>query len=75
MVIMMNTITLSLDQHPKLDEETLEVFGKLNVFFSIIFTVEVVLKVIGLGLREFVQDRFNLFDAGIVLISILEFII
>lgn len=71
----MNTITLSLDQHPKLDQETLEVFGNLNVFFSIIFTVECVLKVIGLGVRDFVQDGFNLFDAAIVLVSILEFII
>jgi len=38
----------------------------------VIFTVEVVLKLIGLGVKTYSKDKFNLFDAFIVLVSILE---
>jgi hypothetical protein len=38
----------------------------------VIFTIEVVIKVIGVGARGFVQDKFNLFDAAIVLVSLIE---
>ena len=37
-----------------------------------IFTAEVILKVIGLGCRAFVKDRFNLFDTVVVVFSIIE---
>ena len=40
--------------------------------FTIIFTVEVVIKIIGVGARGFVADKFNIFDATIVLVSLIE---
>lgn len=40
-----------------------------------IFTLEVILKMIGLGMKAFVKDRFNLFDTLVVFISILELLI
>jgi len=46
-----------------------------NLIFTIIFTVEVVLKLIGLGVRGYSADRFNLFDAFIVIISLVEMIV
>ena len=44
----------------------------LNTVFTVIFTVEVVIKAIGVGTRGFVQDKFNIFDAAIVLVSLIE---
>lgn len=37
-----------------------------------IFTVECVMKIIGLGLKDFVKDSFNIFDLVIVLMSLAE---
>ena len=72
---MLNTILLSLDQYPALDDKTNIVFDVLNTIFTVVFTVEVVLKIIGLGVNAFVADRFNLFDSAIVLISLIEMLI
>jgi hypothetical protein len=44
----------------------------VNLVFTIIFTLEVVLKLLGLGIKGYGQDYFNLFDALIVVISIAE---
>ena len=44
----------------------------MNLTFTIIFTVEVVIKIIGIGTRGFVADKFNIFDATIVLVSLIE---
>lgn len=36
------------------------------------FTLEAVLKIIGMGFREFKKDKFNIFDAVVVAISLFE---
>ena len=43
-----------------------------NLAFTIIFAVEMGLKLIGLGLFEYVRDKMNIFDGCIVVLSILE---
>jgi hypothetical protein len=52
-VIVLNTIVLSLDKFPEFDENVQDVFKVLNVSFTIIFTFEVVVKIIGVGARGF----------------------
>ena len=47
----------------------------LDVFFAWIFTLEMILKLIGVGLRNYIRDKFNLFDAIIVIISLVDFTI
>ena len=34
-----------------------------------------VIKLLGLGFREYARDSFNLFDAAIVILSIIEIIL
>jgi hypothetical protein len=71
-IIILNTIALSLEKY---DEEPGALPGILlmaNIVFTIIFTIEVVLKLIGLGVRGFSADKFNLFDGFIVVVSIVE---
>eukprot|EP00939_MAST-03C_sp_MAST-3C-sp1_P000527 g527.t1 len=69
--ILLNTVTLSMDRYdqPRAESDALEV---VNFILAIIFAVEMILKIIGLGLREYVADRFNQFDAVIVVASLIE---
>lgn len=71
--ILANTVVLALDHHPMpptLDED----LEMINFGLSCIFIVEMVLKLFGLGLRQYARDRMNLFDAFIVLSGVLELI-
>lgn len=73
LVILGNTTVLALDHYPmppQLDSD-LEV---INFGLSCVFVAEMVLKVLGLGLRQYARDRFNVFDAFIVITGILELI-
>lgn len=71
--ILANTVVLALDHHPMPDQldEDLEI---INFGLSCIFMAEMVLKLLGLGLRQYARDRMNLFDAFIVLSGLLELI-
>lgn len=44
----------------------------LNIIFTILFAIEAILKVIGMGIKEFSKDKFNLFDAFVVAISLVR---
>ena len=71
-VIILNTFTLSLDQYPNLHDDVDYFLSILNLIFTFIFTGEVVLKIIGLGAREFVKEKFNQFDTLVVIVSIVQ---
>jgi len=43
-----------------------------NIFFTIIFTSEMVLKLFGLGIKKYISDGFNVFDGVIVIVSLIE---
>ena len=43
--------------------------------FSWVFLVEMVVKVAGIGITDYVRDKFNLFDAFIVILSLVDNII
>lgn len=47
--IIINTVTLALDQYPELPGWTLEILQVLNYIFTTVFTIEVIFKLIGLG--------------------------
>ena len=40
--------------------------------FTIVFALEMVLKLFGLGIRKYLSDGFNIFDGIIVLLSLVE---
>jgi len=75
LVIIANTVVLSLDKYPAFDQKVQDFFSALNLSFTIIFTFEVVIKIIGVGVRGFASDRFNIFDSIIVLISLVEMVV
>ena len=46
--------------------------GYANFAFMVLFTLEMVFKLIGLGFKEYIDDKFNVFDAFIVLMSYVD---
>tara|TARA_B110000305_G_scaffold239654_1_gene308047 strand:- start:587 stop:1597 length:1011 start_codon:yes stop_codon:yes gene_type:complete len=71
-IIVLNTIVLSMDGYPPQEKEVQQVFDVANVVFTVIFTAELIVKVIGLGTSGFLADKFNIFDGLIVIISLVE---
>ncbi|TMW67789.1 hypothetical protein Poli38472_007461 [Pythium oligandrum] len=71
LAIVANTTILALDHYPMppgLDSD-LEI---VNFGLSCVFMLEMVLKLIGLGLRQYARDKFNVFDAFVVITGLLE---
>ena len=63
-----------MDKYPE-DEDLSEVTSILNNIFTYCFILEMVIKLIGLGFREYSRDSFNIFDAIVVVLSIVDMII
>ena len=71
MLIIGNTVTLAAYRYDQseLQTQVLEVF---NEFFTWTFLLEMVMKIIGLGFGNYIKDKYNLFDAVIVIISLID---
>lgn len=74
LLIIANTITLALDAYP-IDKDTANNLDMSNLIFTAGFVLEMVLKIAGMGIREYVRDNFNNFDATIVILSLVELIL
>ena len=74
-IILLNTAVLATDKYPDWDDATLDFLHLLNTIFTVIFTVEMVFKLIGLGARGYVVDKFNIFDCIIVIISLVDMVL
>lgn len=68
--IILNTVCLATDSYPEKDYKS--TIASLNTMFTIIFTLETLLKMLGLTYEKFIEDNFNIFDAVIVLASLIE---
>ena len=69
--IAVNTLVLSMEYNgmPSSYAKGLDV---VNLILTIAFILEMATKVIGMGFEEYAKDRFNLFDAAVVIMSIVE---
>ena len=65
---------LALDSYPRNIErqQTADLF---NEVFTWCFIAEMIIKLIGLGFRDYARDAFNLFDALLVVISIIDMVL
>lgn len=66
--IIANTILLAFDKYPN-DAETVLILESLNFIFYVIFLIEMILKLIGLGLKTYFRDSANSFDMFVVTVS------
>ena len=69
--ILANTLMLSLDRYPDDPEETL-IMEKINIFFTIIFTLEMIIKLFAIGFKHFFISMFNLFDCLVVISGLVD---
>jgi hypothetical protein len=65
-----NTVILGMDG--LVDEDTEAQFVTMNLVFTVIFGVEMVIKLYGFGLKEYCADYFNVFDGFVVILSFVE---
>jgi hypothetical protein len=72
--VMLNVIVLCFD-HWGISEKWRDINVWLNVFFTIVFILEILLKNIALSPKFFFRDPFNIFDFCVVLLSIVDIIL
>ncbi|CAM9274822.1 unnamed protein product, partial [Heterosigma akashiwo] len=74
LLIVLNTVVLAMDVYVPPDETNalLTYTEAANFALTLMFALEMVLKVVALGLRDYCSDTFNLFDGFIVIISFIE---
>jgi Ion transport protein len=70
----LNTLCLGLDSYPE-NQELNKVTDICNIVFFGIFFVEMLIKNLGMGPRLYIKDPFNVFDAIIVMVSIIDVIL
>ena len=70
--IILNTIILALDRYPINITEN-NVVEKINIAFTAIFTIEMILKMTAMGIKKYyVGSMFNIFDSILVFLSIVD---
>ena len=73
-LILGNTAVLACDRLG-IEAEEQAVLDACNSFFTWIFVAEMVIKLFGLGFKEYAKDSFNLFDAIVVALSLIELVL
>lgn len=67
-----NTITLAMYRYDQSEMQNY-ILGIFDIVFVWIFTCEMIFKLIGFGVKNYVKDRHNIFDGLIVIISLVDF--
>ncbi|CAK6975913.1 LOW QUALITY PROTEIN: voltage-dependent L-type calcium channel subunit alpha-1D-like [Scomber scombrus] len=73
-LILLNTVTLAI-QHYEQSKSFSHVMDILNMVFTGLFTVEMLLKLLALRLRHYFIDAWNSFDALIVVGSVVDIVV
>lgn len=72
--IIINTAIMASEE-VDMSEQREKTIEQANVVFVLIFSIEMVLKLVGLGVRDYVTQRANIFDAILVILSLSEFVL
>jgi len=70
-LIIINTGILAYEKHG-MEMKTRKALGVANLILTILFGIEMVIKIAGLSLKAYCKDTFNLFDGVIAIVSIVE---
>jgi len=66
-VIMMNVIIMMFESKSLQDNSTMiMIFMVIDIIFTIIFTFEMIIKMLGLGIKQYFKDHWNQFDFIVV---------
>lgn len=69
--IFLNTIVLALDRYP-ISEGELKAIEYTNLLFYLVFVIEMIIKLIGLGCGAYLKDTGRVFDMFLVIISTID---
>ena len=71
-MVILNTLFLAMYYYEMPD--SLQLFlTNGNFILTTFFLLEMILKIIGLGFKNYLSDSFNIFEALVVLLSLLEY--
>jgi hypothetical protein len=74
-LVIINTIILAMDHYPLIHPLYGQITDLINFLLMLCFTLEMILKVSGLGFSEYFQSVFNRFDFVIVFVSLITTIV
>ena len=69
--VLINTVVMAMDRYGVKEEEE-RITTKVNQFFTFLFIVEFVLKITAIGPKKYVDNRMNLLDGSVVMLSLFE---
>jgi hypothetical protein len=76
--IIANTVVMSMEAYSKPSESaqnTRDTLCYMNLVFSAVFFVEMIIKLVVLGPKRYAEDGMNLFDGLVVTISVVEVVV
>jgi hypothetical protein len=71
-LLILRVLILQFSVQFRTPPSTLAILDGFNLFYTIVFTIEMVLKLIGLGWKSYLSDNFNKLDFVIVISSLAE---
>ena len=71
----MVVVVIDMGSEDVTDVRQVVIFDMLNYLFTLVFVVEMLLKLAGMGPIGYIKDPFNIFDGLLVLLSIVEIFI
>ena len=72
--IILNTVVLSLDSYPPIIQNHF-VLDYLNIFFTLVFLLEMLVRMGALGVREYFRFKYYVFDCVVVVLSLADIVI
>ncbi|CAF3603222.1 unnamed protein product [Adineta steineri] len=69
--IVINTLSMGIEYHGQPDSLT-NALEYSNIVFTTLFAIEMVCKIIVDGCLKYIKNAYNLFDGGIVIMSVIE---
>lgn len=69
--IVVNTLSMGIEYHGQPQSLT-NALEYSNLVFTCLFAIEMVLKLVAEGLLPYIRNGYNLFDGGIVIMSVIE---
>lgn len=72
--VVINTVILAMDGLFT-DPDTTNMFQTFNLSFTIIFAIEMGAKLLGYGVAGYMNDKMNIFDGIVVILSLVEVIV
>jgi voltage-gated sodium channel len=70
-IILLNVACLAMN-YVGMPSELIKALFWLNLVFAVIFVLEVVAKLIGLGFKQYFRDRWCIFDCIVAVLSVIQ---